>query len=140
MGSARNSYTDNKFDNTGSAAASLQQPWSTFSGNTIRAANILDAGAAISVAAGTSHVSVEHNKCAANVFVRLRPSRATAPLSLWWLAVPQSRSPMASDPISACLRCYQTNISRSSLDPQAIAVAGQGVVGPQHGGRQDRGW
>ena len=65
VGSARNSYTDNKFDNTGSAAASLQQPWSTFSGNTIRAANILDAGAAISVAAGTSHVSVEHNKCAA---------------------------------------------------------------------------
>ena len=98
VGSARNSYTDNKFDNTGSAAASLQQPWSTFSGNTIRAANILDAGAAISVAAGTSHVSVEHNKCAANVFVRLRPSRATAPCSLWcslchshavqWLRIP----------------------------------------------------
>ena len=81
VGSARNSYTDNKFDNTGSAAASLQQPWSTFSGNTIRAANILDAGAAISVAAGTSHVSVEHNKCAAPLSSDcLRPSRAPAPL------------------------------------------------------------
>ena len=77
VGSSRNSYTDNKFDNTGGAAASLRQDWSSFSGNTIRQANLIHGGAgaagatasaaprtaaAIEVAAGTSFVSIMNNK------------------------------------------------------------------------------
>ena len=76
VGSNRNSYTDNKFDNTGGAAASLRQDWSSFSGNTIRQANLIQgragaagatasaprSAAAIEVAAGTSFVSIMNNK------------------------------------------------------------------------------
>jgi hypothetical protein len=62
LGSARNSYTGNKFDNTGLAAASLRQAWTTFNGNTIRQANLLEPGAAVVVAANTSYVSVNDNK------------------------------------------------------------------------------
>ena len=67
-GSTRNSYTDNKFANTGLSAVSIRQDFSTFTGNTIRQANLRASGgttaskAAIEVAAGSKFVTVMNNK------------------------------------------------------------------------------
>jgi hypothetical protein len=70
-GSTRNSYTDNKFANIGFSAVSIRQNFSTFSGNTIRQANLrVSTGsdgataprAAIEIAAGSNFISVMNNK------------------------------------------------------------------------------
>ena len=70
-GSTRNSYTDNKFANIGFSALSIRQNFSTFSGNTIRQANLrVSTGsdgataprAAIEIAAGSNFISVMNNK------------------------------------------------------------------------------